>query len=95
MACGVGRLPALSAWVSAPCISSLSLNYWARPGGTSQKPDPGHTDTISITVLVRRTRWNAMKPRIHCVREAPGLKHPGSDSRSLSRLLRLARACSG
>jgi hypothetical protein len=27
----------------------------------------GHTGTISTTVRVRRTSWNAMKPRIQCV----------------------------
>jgi hypothetical protein len=31
-----------------------------------QKPDSGHTGIISITVRMRRTSWNAMKPRIQC-----------------------------
>jgi hypothetical protein len=31
-------------------------------GGTSLKPDSGHAGTISITIRVRRTSWNAMKP---------------------------------
>jgi hypothetical protein len=33
----------------------------------SQKTDSGHIGTISITVRVRRTSWNVMKPRIQCV----------------------------
>jgi hypothetical protein len=32
-----------------------------------RKPDSGHTDTTSITIRLRRTNWNAMKPRIQCV----------------------------
>ena len=35
----------------------------ARP----RKPDSGHADTISTTVRLRRTNWNAMKPRIQRV----------------------------
>jgi hypothetical protein len=35
----------------------------ARP----RKPDSGDTGTISITVRMRRTSRNAMKPRIQCV----------------------------
>ena len=35
----------------------------ARP----RKPDSGHTDTISITIRVRRASQNPMKPRIQCV----------------------------
>jgi hypothetical protein len=30
----------------------------------AKKPDLGHTDTISITVVAGRSRWNAMRPRI-------------------------------
>ena len=30
-------------------------------------PDSGHARTISLTVRMRRTSWNAMKPRIQCV----------------------------
>jgi hypothetical protein len=32
-----------------------------------EKPDSGHADTTSITVQVRGTSRNAMKPRIQCV----------------------------
>ena len=32
-------------------------------GGTSQKPDLEHTDTISTTIRARRTSQSAMKPR--------------------------------
>jgi hypothetical protein len=38
--------------------------------GMFPERDSGHTDTtgtISITVRVLRTSWNAMKPRIQCV----------------------------
>jgi len=35
--------------------------------GTFPKPAPGHPDTMSIRVWVRRTNWDAMKPRIQCV----------------------------
>jgi hypothetical protein len=38
-----------------------------RPCGTSTEPDSGHTGTISITVRMRRTSQNVMKPRIQCV----------------------------
>jgi hypothetical protein len=31
------------------------------------KPDSGHAGTVSITLRVRRTSRNAMKPRIQCV----------------------------
>ena len=34
---------------------------------SSRMPDSGHTGTISIMVRMRRTTWNAMKPRIQCV----------------------------
>jgi len=34
------------------------------PAGRSQKPDSGHTGTISLTVRPRRVSWSAMKPRI-------------------------------
>jgi hypothetical protein len=37
------------------------------PGVRSRKPDSGNIGSISITVGVRRTGWNAMKPRIQCV----------------------------
>jgi hypothetical protein len=37
------------------------------PLGTSEKPDSGHIDTISIALPVGRASWNVMKPRIHCV----------------------------
>ena len=45
-----------------------------------RKPDSGHVRTVSVTVRLRRARWNAMKPRIqcvvnprfHCVRQASG-----------------------
>ena len=48
---------------NAGCQQTL-LPVATRP---AMKPDAGHTDTISITALVGRTRWNAMKPRILCV----------------------------
>jgi len=32
-----------------------------------QKPDSGHTGTISITIRVRRASLSVMKPRIQCV----------------------------
>jgi len=35
------------------------------------KPDSGHTGTVSITVLVLRASWNAMKPGIQCVLTPP------------------------
>jgi hypothetical protein len=50
---------------------SLGLNRWLaggpRPGRHSQKTDSGHIGTISITIRVRRTSRNVMKPRIQCV----------------------------
>jgi len=49
----------------------------AAHGGAAcpRKPGSGHADTISITVYMRRTRWNAMKPWIQCV-QTPWI--PGS-----------------
>ena len=38
-----------------------------QPDGTFPKPDSGPTGTISLTVRMRRTSWNAMKPGIQCV----------------------------
>jgi hypothetical protein len=79
---------------------------WRYSSGHRRKPDSGHTDTISITVLVGRTRWNAMKPRIQCVLTPwkPGSSASAFGLRAAftlapaavsSRLLRLARVCSG
>jgi SAM-dependent methyltransferase len=39
----------------------------ASPRPHPGKPDPGPARTISITLRVRRTSWNVMKPRIQCV----------------------------
>src|SRR5690348_11407005 len=40
---------------------------WAGAGRlVPQKPNSGHTDTISITFRVPRVSWNAMKPRTRC-----------------------------
>ena len=38
-----------------------------RPCGTSREPDSGHAGTTSVTVHVRPTSRNAMKPRIQGV----------------------------
>jgi hypothetical protein len=32
-----------------------------------EKPDSGHTGTISIAIRVRPASWDVMKPRIQCV----------------------------
>jgi len=45
-----------------PCLHGAP----ARP--PRRKPDSGHAGTISTTFRVRRPSWNAMKPRIQCVR---------------------------
>jgi hypothetical protein len=49
----------------------LELNaVWLMGRGRAAPPrksDSGHTGTISLTVRMRRTSQNAMKPRIQCV----------------------------
>ena len=51
----------------------LAARAGARPGSTRSSParktaiPSGRTGTISSTARVRRTSWNAMKSRIHCV----------------------------
>jgi hypothetical protein len=47
--------------------NAVQLTGRDRAGG-SRKSDSDHSGTISTTVRVRRTSWNAMKPRFQCGR---------------------------
>jgi hypothetical protein len=48
-------------------MSRAEGGFMSRAEGGFRKPDSSHTGTISITLRMRRTSWNAMKPRIQCV----------------------------